>query len=350
MPQTIVDYCFLKDWCLKVLAKVGLPDNEAEILVDSLVKANLRGIDTHGVNHLPIYIKRMKMGLIAVDGKIKIVSEGPSFALIDAGNKLGQIASHKAMHLAIKKANNTGIGLVGVKNSNNCGTLAYFTMMALESDFIGIGCTNSPPVVAPWGSTNPFLGTNPLSIVVPAGEEYPLVLDMATSAAARAKIVMAASKGEKIPFEWAIDVDGAPTDDPHKALKGAVLPLGGYKGFGLSMMVNILSGILTGSASGNEVGGFLFSDGVKKQNEGHLFQAVRIERFVPLEEFKERIDRMIRQIRSSPRSPGVERIFMPGEIELEEERKRSQEGIPLNDYVIKELKKLGKEYSIEWDF
>lgn len=343
-----VDHRKARDWTLKLMGKVGLPAEDAELFVDALIQADLRGIDSHGLYFLPLYVKRLELGLIAKRGRIRIIREGPAFALVDGGNILGHVAAYRAMEMAIVKARQVGVGMVGVQNSNHSGIMARYTLMAAESGCIGITITNTPPLMAPWGGVKAFFGTNPISIAVPGGKEPPLVLDMATSEVARFKILLASRKGEKIPSHWALDEHGLPTDEPHAALKGTMAPMSRYKGFGLAMMIDILSGVLTGAASGPEVGDLFSFETSEKQNVGHYFQAIHIDHLVPIQEFEQRIDRLIRQLRSAPRVPGVDKIHLPGDGGRETEQKRREQGIPLSPDVQNELGRLGKKYGLTW--
>ena len=247
----------LAAFCTAVLERVDVPREHAETVARSLLAANLRGVDTHGMTRLPIYVERLRAGLI--NGRVSgtVVAEGPTTAVFDGENGLGQVVGTKGMQLAIAKAESAGVGFVTVRNSNHYGTAAYYAMMALAHDMIGVSITNSPPLMAPWGGRKGFLGTNPLSIAVPAGEERPFVFDMATSVVARGAVILAAKRGDAIPPTWAMNKDGEPTTDAKAALEGAVLPLGGHKGFGLAMAIDILAGVLAGGPFGPPTAGLV---------------------------------------------------------------------------------------------
>jgi len=285
------------------------------------------------------------LGLINATPNVKIIKESNTSALIDADNGMGHIASYKAMEMCIDKAKKYGMGSVGVRNSNHFGINAFYSMMALEEGLIGLTFTNTSPLMAPFGGRERLLGSNPLCIAVPAGEEPDVVLDMATSVVARGKIEVAARKGMKIPEGWAIDAEGRVTVDPKQALEGALLPFGGPKGYGLAMVVDILSGVLTGSKFGPETGS-LFGDLDRPQEVGHFFMAINIESFMPLETFKKRMDSMIRRIRNSEKAVGFDRIYMPGEIEYEKTLELQKTGIPVNEKVIAELNDLAASLNI----
>lgn len=280
----------LLDFATKAFIAVGCPPDEARISADTLVEADLRGVHSHGVMRLPIYVKRIQTGVVAARADCKVVAETAATANVDGGNGMGQVVAVRAMELAIAKARTAGAGIVGVRGSNHYGAAAYFAMMALPHDMIGFSMTvGAANIMAPTGGIEPLLGNNPFAIAVPAGEELPPVLDMANSVVARGKIVLAMKKGEKIPEGWAADKDGVPTTDARAAYEGLVLPVGGYKGYGLAFMVAALAGVLTGAAVGRQVANF-YEDFVKVQNVGHLNAAIRVDAFMPVDQFKKGMD------------------------------------------------------------
>ncbi|MDH7498918.1 MAG: Ldh family oxidoreductase [candidate division NC10 bacterium] len=338
----------LSQFCRHLFQKVGVPMQDAQVLMDNLIEADLRGVDTHGVTRIAIYIERLQSGAVKAKPQIKVLKETPTSALLDGDHGLGQVISAKAMEMAIEKAKAGVIGLVGVRNSTHNGAMAHFAMMAVKQDLIGIALTNTVPLMAVTGGNQAMIGNNPLAIAAPAGSEKPVVFDMACSIAARGKIILAAKKGEKIPLGWAIDKEGLPTQDAKAALEGLILPVGGHKGYGLALMVDVLSGVLTGAHFGPSVGPLYNNPGV--QGIGHLMAAIRIEAFLPLSEFKARMDQMIRDIKNSKKAKGVEEIFLPGEIEMGIEAKRRKEGIPLSRAVYEELCGLGEELGVKPDF
>lgn len=337
----------LAAFCTAVLEKVDVPRDYAELVSRSLLAANLRGVDTHGVTRLPIYVERVRAGLIDGLASGAVLAESETTVAIDGQNGLGQVVGTRAMELTLAKAEASGVGFVTVRNSNHYGTAAHYAMMALERDMIGFSVTNSPPLMAPWGGKLPFFGTNPLAIAVPAGQERPFVLDMATSVVARGAVILASKKGEQIPLSWGIDKDGEPTTDPKAALGGALLPLGGHKGFGLAMAIDILSAILAGGPFGPNVQE-LYGNPDKAQQVGHFFAAFRIDRFRPVAEFKAEMDEMIRSIKGQPRAKGFEKIMVAGEPEYLTEEERREKGIPLGDAVVTDLAKLGNSVGVEF--
>src|SRR5699024_2647520 len=241
----------LNRFCMDVLINAGISRSESEIISHSIVDANVMGVDSHGVARLPLYLDRCKQGLIEKQTNITILKETETTALIDANNGWGQYAGQKAMHTAIKKAKQFGSAVVSVCNSNHFGTAAYFTRIASEAGCLGIAMTNTSPVMVAWGSKEPTLGTNPISIAVPTNK-FPIILDMATSNTARGRINLAAQNGEQIPEGWAVTEEGYDTTDPEEALKGYLLPFG-PKGSGLSMMIDIITGVMTGALFGSNI-------------------------------------------------------------------------------------------------
>ena len=338
----------LRQFCSKLLQKVQVPPEDAELIAQSLVLANLRGVDSHGVARMAIYIERLNKKLVNTEPGITVLQETPSMALVDGDNGSGQVVANMAMEMAIAKAGENGVALAGIRNSTHFGAAAFFSMKALDKDMIGIALANSYATVAPWGSRVPYFGTNPLSVAIPAGQELPVVLDMATSVAAWGKIILAAQKGEPIPAGWAVDAEGEVTTDAAKALKGALIPFGGPKGSGISLIIDVLVGILTGASYGPYVGD-LYKNLDNPQNVGQMMAAVAIDRFSDINEFKHRMDKMIREIKSLPRAKGVSEVLLPGEIETRNQQRREKEGIPLPPATVSELQRLSREYSVPWN-
>jgi len=284
-----------------------------------------------------------------VKPKIKVLSQAPSTAIMDGDEGLGFVVGHRAMAEVIHRAEVTGAGFITVRNSNHFGAAAPYAMMALEHDMIGISMTSTIAGVVAPGSTKPVVGTNPLAVAVPAGKKPPFVLDMATSVVAAGKLEIARREGTSIPEGWAIDKEGKPLTDPTKRVhgEGGLLPLGGtpklgsYKGFGLAVLVDILCGVLSGSSASILRGATIGSD--------HFFGALRIDSFLPVENFKKSMDEMIEAIESLPTLPGVKKIYVAGGYEAEIEKDRKANGIPLNSEVIQDLQELAKELGIEYD-
>lgn len=333
----------LKRYCTDILIAAGIPSVEADVIADNLVDANTIGVDSHGVTRLADYLKHLDEGKIETKTKLTLERETATTALFNAHNGWGQYAGKIAMETAIEKAKKHGSAIVGVKNSNHFGTASYFSRMAAEQGCLGISMTNASPIMVPWGAKKPTLGTNPIAIAVPA-DPNPVILDMATSTVARGKINLAAKNGEPIPEGWAVDEHGEPTTDAKEALKGFLLPFGA-KGSGLAMMIDIMTGVMTGAMFGANVPRMY--DDPEPQQLGHLFIVFHIEAFMPLDQFKRRMDERIKQTIESPPSKGFDRVLMPGDLEQETKQRRLAEGIPLSEAIFAELKQLGEKYQIE---
>lgn len=337
----------LKNFCTDVLVNLEMPRKDAFIVADSLVSANLKGVDSHGVVRMGIYTERLIRKLVKSSGEIIVQKETESTALIDANNLMGQIASVSAMEIAMLKAEKSGVGFVGVYNSNHFGAAAYFSMKALDSGMIGFAYSNAPATMAPWGSKSRYFGTNPFSVAVPAENKLPIVLDMATSVTARGKIIMANQKGEKIDLGLAIDKNGVVTTNAKDALEGAVLPFGGAKGSGIALLVDILCGILTGANFGPHISD-LYANLIDQQNVGHFVGAINPENFIGRDRFKLRMDQIIKEIKELPTAQGFNEVLMPGELEFRLEADRKENGVPLDVDVIEILSVLGRKFSIRW--
>ena len=340
----------LNKFCLSCFSKIGLTEEHAKILSDTIVQANLRGVDSHGVSRLPGYINRVKKGLIEYQETIDIIEKNLCVSLINSKNNFGQIAAYYGMKEAIKKADKkeTGVGFVGISHTNHIGMAAYYAMMAAKQGMIGIVMSNSPSTVAPFGGAEPILGTNPLAIAIPAGDEYPIVLDMATSVVARGKIRLSLNNKQEIPLGWAVDPEGNPTTNPEEAIKGALLPFGGPKGYAIGLIIHILSTLLTNSAREYEIKSI--DDLTGKSEVGNFMGAIRISSFISQEIFNQEIDELIQRIKNSKRAKDVNRIYLPGEIEFEVQKDREKNGIPISDGVAKNLRKLAEQLEISMNF
>ncbi|MCR4429660.1 MAG: Ldh family oxidoreductase [Tepidanaerobacteraceae bacterium] len=339
----LYDIDILKDFSANILLKTGVENQNAEIITESLICADLRGVKSHGIVRLPTYIERIEKGVLDPCAKMEFEKNFAAVALLNARNGFGQVAGYMAMKAAMDKAGTYGIGMVGVRNSNHFGIASYYSMLAMNENMIGIVLTHASPAIAPYGTKKPLLGTNPISIAVPAGKEIPIVLDMSMSVVARGKIRYAALTGEEIPFGWALDAEGKPTTNPQEALKGSLIPIGGVKGSGLSLIVDILCGILTDSCLTGEVKNITDTNG--PSNTGHIFCAVNISSFIDVERFKTNIDAVIRKIKSLPAIDNND-IYTPGEIEHNLEKKRRKEGLPVERDVIKTLNSLAERYGV----
>lgn len=313
----------LKHFVYAIFSSVGVPNARAETIADCLVEANVRGIDSHGVIRVPIYVKRILAGLTEVSGEVKTVFDYPASAVIDGKNIIGQVAGEFAMRTAIEKARTVGVGVVGLRETNHFGTCSHYSLLATKEDMIGICLVNTTPLVATFGGTRKAMGNNPVSVAIPAKTRYPVVLDMACSVA-QGKIEMALKQGKAIPAGWAVDAEGRPTTDANAALQGVLLPIAGPKGSGLAIVNDILCGILTGSGVGNEV---LHLNDDAPQHIGAIFAAIDISKFADISVFKRRVDAYIEYLKSTAREG--EQILMPGESEFLTAEERGKKGIPV---------------------
>ena len=346
MSQMVIDRERLRDFVAQVFAKAGVPDDEAALIGESLTEADLTGVESHGVSRVPIYLKRIELGVVNAVARLEVIADLPGALVLDGCNSMGIVTGVRAIDMAIEKAETSGSVFVTVKNSNHFGVAAFFTQRALARGMIGYAASNAPSTMAPWGGIKPYMGTNPFSVAFPAGSELPIVMDMATSVVAQGKIIMAGKEGKSIPFGWAITKDGDPTDDPKAALEGTVLPFGGPKGYAVSLMLDVLSGVLSGAAFGPYLCN-MWNDFKNPQNVGHYFTVLDVKKFVPLDEFKANLDTMIRDIKSSPRAKGVDEIFLPGEMEYRKRQQRLANGIPLGAKTLSDLAEIGARMNLQ---
>lgn len=328
----------LRRFADEALRRAGLPRKDAALVADSLVEANLRGVDSHGVGRLfPAYIRKLQSGQVNPRPRLRVLRDRGATALLDGDDGMGQVVAAAAMDLAIRKARRAGVAAVGVRRSSHCGAAAYFAMRALPHGMIGIAMTSGTSnAMAPWGGTTPLLSNNPVAVAIPAGRRLPVVLDMAMSVVARGKIVLAAQAGQPIPPDWALTADGEPTTDPEAALAGLLRPIGDYKGAGLALVVGILTAILTGAAFGREIRGF-YENLSDPHNTGHLMLALRVAHFMPLAAFRHRMDAVVDELKASRLAAGATAILLPGEPELLTVRRRRREGIPVPAGLAAEL-------------
>ncbi|HEY9077363.1 MAG TPA: Ldh family oxidoreductase [Anaerolineaceae bacterium] len=344
----------LKEHCIKTFMKFNVPEPDAQIAAEILISADLRGVDSHGIIRLhTYYTTRLRKGLINPASPISVLRETITSVALDGGSGLGQVVSYRAMEACIAKARESGMAIATVRNSNHYGIAGYYAMMALPEDMIGVSFTNSQPLVAPTYGRKPMLGTNPIAVAVPAGKEYPYVLDMATSIVPIGRITVYEKAGKEIPLGWGVDSDGNPTPDPSAVLAGgALMPLGGidlmrgYKGYGLGLLVDIFSGVLAGAAFASEVGQ---PHGDTIADVGHFFAAIKIDSIRPIDEFKNDMDRLVQMLKESPKAVGQDRIYIAGEKEFERAERFSREGVPLLSEVVKSLKQAGEEVGVPFN-
>ncbi len=330
----------LESFITSVLAALGFPDQDAAVCAARMTEADLRGVDTHGIFRLPQYCKRIQAGGINVRPRVRPVRENAVTALVDGDNGMGHVVMTHATQLAIQKASEVGLAWVGTFNGNHAGAGAVYSTMPLAHDMISMYMTvangNHMP---PWGGVERMLGTNPISVAIPAGDEPPIALDISTTVTSQGKVKLAVQKGESIPIGWMADRKGQPLTDPRRAAEGFLLPIGTYKGYGLNVVIGMLAGVLNGGAFGRNVVDFN-TDFVTRNNSGHVILAMRVDNFQPADTFKKEMDRVIREIRESERMEGVSRIWLPGEMEFCTIRERLQNGIPLAPAVVDGLQKL----------
>ena len=329
----------------EILKQVGVPEEHAAILMENFLDCDQKGIYTHGIFRLPTYVNQIKRGNINPQPNIRKINGDSAVAVIDGDGGLGAVVAYYAMEETLNISAKQGIGVVGVRNSTHFGAAAYYAEMASRQNYIGIVFTNASPGIAPTGSLKPLLGNNPWSISVPTHLPYPITMDIANSIVARGKIRLARSKGEPIPLGWALNKHGEPTTDPQEALDGgAILPIGDYKGYGITLMIEILTGVLTGAALSFENPG-VEQDG--KRNNGHLFLAMDIERFMGVEAFKQRVDDLVEAVKTAPRIHADREILLPGEIEWSRKLGQEQDTVELSESIYRALSELSAAFGLE---
>jgi ureidoglycolate dehydrogenase (NAD+) len=325
----------------------GLSQEDARLTAEVLVTTDTLGTFTHGTRQLRGLLKNMRQGRLSATAHEEIVAEGPAWAIVDAHYAMPPAVSYRSMELAMRKAKDCGIGYVGVKHSSHYGAAGFYANLAAQHDMFGMSMCNVDPCMTVPGSKGKVLGTNPIAFAAPAGEEKSVYLDIATSAVAATKIFSAKALGKPIPDNWLVDEDGMPTTDPSQyPLKGAQLPMAGHKGYGLAVMVEILSAVLTGAAIMSGVKSWVL-DTPEPTNEGHGFIAIDIGQIMPIGEFRARMDGMIREIKGAPLASGADRIYLPGEIELDKREVALVEGIDLPPDVVASLRGLAEEVGLD---
>ena len=338
-PQQAIDFC------VEAFLKLDVPERDAQIVASNLVEGELRGLSSHGLSRMIYYINKLEAGGFKAKPDIKVLQERPATLLMDADNAMGAVAGSQAMKLCIQKAEKTGIACAAVQKGNHFGIAAFYSMMALEKEMIGIAMCNSVAKMAVYGGVDPVLGTNPISIAVPADLKYPLVFDAATSEVALGKILVADIEGKTIPKGWAIDSEGYPTQNPKSALSGALLPFGGYKGSGLAVMVDVFSAVLSGAFFGLHTGE-LRADPEKGQDVGFFFGAIDVASFQEVQTFKRRIDQMITELKASRKSEGVTEIYMPGELEFLKKEQLLKSGFQIGPGVLRDLMSIKNRFGL----
>ena len=357
MAETLISYQDLFSFTQNIFRSIGCSDQDAEVATVSLLSADLRGVDSHGVARLVGYVRLWEAGRANTKPSIKIIHQTPSTAVVDGDSGLGLVVAPQAMQIAIDKAINVGTGWVSVQNSNHFGIAAQHAMMGLKHEMIGIALTNASALVAPTFSQERLLGTNPICVSIPSGNEPPFVADLATTTAANGKLEILQRKSESAPEGWLQDKNGQSVTDPH-ALKsgGALLPLGGdklhgsHKGYALGAIVDIFSAVLSGANYGPWVPPFPayvpMPENQPGKGIGHFFGAMRIDAFRPAEEFKSNMDQWLERFRNANAIDGNNPVLVPGDPERELEAVRDKEGVPLLAPVVNDLKALGEKLGI----
>ncbi len=353
-----IDFRTLKNFIKDVFVSLNVKRTDAEIIADVLITSDLRGIDSHGIQRCKMYYDRIKEGIYNTETKIKIVRKSPTTAVIDGGCGLGPVIGYKAMKLAIRKAKKYGLGAIAVRNSTHFGIAGYYSLMAINEGMIGMITTNARPAVPPTFGVEPMLGTNPLTVGAPTDENFPFLLDCATSIIQRGKVEVFDRIHQPLPDGLIITKNGRSQNDPHETLKNleestaALLPLGGigegtsgYKGFGYATFVEILSSALQDGIFLKDTAGVI-EDEQKRLKVGHFFLAININNFTPLKRFKRTTGTIMRNLRASKKAPGNSRIYTAGEKEFFSENERKKHGIPLNKSLQEDIKTMQKELGL----
>ncbi|MEZ0119159.1 UNVERIFIED_ORG: ureidoglycolate dehydrogenase (NAD+) [Heyndrickxia coagulans] len=325
---------------IQKLQAAGVSDQHAKKVADVLVHADLRNVNSHGVLRTEHYINRLKAGGMNPNANITFKATGPVTGVVDGDDGFGHVVADEAMEQAVKMAKKNGVGMVTAMNSSHCGALSYFVQKAAEQNLIGIAMTHTDKIVVPFGGKTPFLGTNPIAYGVPAKTKRPLILDMATSNIAFGKILQAREEGKEIPEGWGVDENGSSVTDPNKV--AYLLPFGGPKGYGLSMIVDVFSGLLAGAAFGPHIRK-MYEDLDKKRKLGHYFCAINPAFFTDQDEFLLKMDQMIDELHQVPPASGFERVYIPGEIEQLNEERDKEQGITIASSVYEFLKEEAHE-------
>jgi L-2-hydroxycarboxylate dehydrogenase (NAD+) len=336
----------LQAFAADALARAGLPADAAARAAELILRSDLAGADGHGIFRLPQYVRRLRAGGINPRPAIRAVSETAAMAVLDGDNGLGHLVMDRATALAVEKARDVGAAWIGVRTSNHAGAASVWAAAMLPHDMIGLYlAVGSANHMAPWGGTDLLLSTNPIAVAVPAGEEAPIVVDMATTVAAYGKVKLAAQRGETMPEGWMIDRQGRPLTDPARSAEGLLVPAGGYKGYALALIFGLLAGTLNDAAFGADVIDFN-KDDVSVTNTGQAVLALSLSRFGGVEGFKRRVDLVVRQIRNSARLPGFDQVRVPGENRTALHERRMAEGIPVGPELGAALDKLARDLGL----
>jgi ureidoglycolate dehydrogenase (NAD+) len=345
---TVVPVAALQEFCETALTRCGSSECDAKITADVLVTTDTMGVFTHGTKSLRGYVRRLRAGGLKADAVPQVTAQGPAWALVDGRSAIAMVTSVFAMNTAIRKARTAGVAYVGVRNSCHFGAAGYYATLAARAGMIGMAMANDTPSMAVPGARGGVLGTNPFAYAVPAGEEDPIVLDIASAAVAGGKVRIAQALNQKVPDNWLVDAEGVPTTDPMVYPQaGALLPFAGHKGYGIALMIETLSAVLAGGAIMGTVGSWMDSDPSQPTGHGAAFLAIDVSAMAPLDVFKIRVDAVIREIRAAPKAKGADRIYVPGEMEWQKRRDALERGIALPDDVMASLRGLAHDLTIE---
>ena len=344
-----VPYARLHQFAAEVFRRSGLSDADATAGADVLATTDAWGVFTHGTKCLRGYVRRLKAGGLRPAGRPHLVADGPAWGIVDGDSALGMVTSVFAMETAIAKARQCGMAYVGVRNSCHFGAAGYYAWLAARAGLIGLSMANDTPSVAAPGSRGGITGSNPISYAVPAGRHPPLLLDMSTATVAGGKVYAARTRGERIPDTWLVGADGRPTTDPTGYPEvGALQPAAGHKGYGIALLIETLSGILSGAAFTRSVGSWMWDDGTQPTRHGAAFLAIDTNTIMPAAEFARRMETLVDEIHTAPRADGVERLYLPGEMEWERHDRAMREGIRLPPDVVASLVEAGKMSGLDW--
>jgi len=347
MSELIVYPQVLKNICVKLFKKAGVPDQDANIISEVLVATEMSGVRSHGVMRVEHYIRCILEKGINPRAEIVIEKEGHCWALVNGNGGLGIVISYKAMSLAISKAKEYGVGIVNVNNSHHFGAAGYYSMMCAKKGMIGISMSNGDIIMAVTGSSKKSIGNNPFSYAVPAGKYGAVMLDIAMSKVADGKIQIARNLGKQVPKDSILDANGNPSTDPQDYFNGGtLLPFGDYKGYGLAVMVECLAGVLSNAAITSDVRAWN-KDPSRTGNTGHFFMAIDIEKIMPLDVFTSRMETLCERLQSAPKAKNVDRILLPGQLEIENEEKSQTNGIPLLNSCVETLYRTADKLGVD---
>lgn len=344
MNAPLVDPTRLQRACSTLLGALAVPPADADLVAHSLVQADLWGHQSHGVMRLPWYARRLQSGAMKAVTRPQTVVDAGAVMVIDGEDGIGQVLAAQAASAAIARAQAHGIAAVAVRHSNHFGTAMYYSLMGPPQGCVMMVCTNASPAMAPWGGRDKRVGNNPWSLAAPAGQHPPLVLDIANTAVARGKIYLARQRGEAIPAGWALTAEGRPTTDAEAALAGLIAPMAGHKGYAIAVMMDMLAGVLTGSAFGTAVHGPY--EPAARSGCGHLVIALNIAAFMPLAQFNERMEHLVAELKSAPLAEGASQILVPGELEAMMAEQHGREGLSMPAQTVADLQALARELGL----